>query len=313
MYEIGQRNRGFIPETRITTLKPGDRSQGGKTNQAPVAYQPTLTTPAIQNQISTDSIVCVFKDLDPWGVTDTEDILATNNIPYNVYTSAEFGSLDFNQCQMIVFSGDQPKSFYDAYAMHLNKFENYVTNGGFLNFFSADTGWNGGFLWAPLPGGMIWNLTFAETNEVVDPDHPVMRGVPNPFSGYYASQGGFTNLPEDAHIIAIDTSSGLPTIVEYPIGAGWLIAFGQPLETSHYWGWDAGLILENTLIWGHEYHLSDVSWLDTYPTSGTLLASSSETINVYFDAGLPEVSQPGHTWPTCELILIRRMVLCYFL
>jgi len=42
--------------------------------------------------------------------------------------------------------------------------------------------------------------------------------------------------------------------VEYPIGAGWLIAFGQPLETSHYWGWDAGLILENTLIWGHEYH-----------------------------------------------------------
>jgi hypothetical protein len=117
-----------------------------------------------------------------------------------------------------------------------------------------------------------------------------VQGVPSPFYGNYASHGNFTNLPPDGHVIASEEIGGLPTIVEYPMGAGWLVAFGQPLEISYDYGWDAGIIFGNTLLWGYEFEPAlDVPWLSEDPTEGDVLADSSVDVTVTFspDAGMP--------------------------
>ncbi|MGQ9459424.1 MAG: hypothetical protein ACUVS5_14230, partial [Anaerolineae bacterium] len=170
--------------------------ENADTAVAPAGYTPTPVRPSVHGGWPLGGTVCIFKDANPWGTTDVEQFLAAHGIPYEVHTSAEFGSLDFTQYGMIIFSGDQPQSFYDAYASYVGKFEDYVNTGGFLNFFSCDSGWNGGSLTAPLPGGMQWTGWIYENYNVVDdPTHPVVQGVPNPFWGNYASHGHFSNLP----------------------------------------------------------------------------------------------------------------------
>ncbi len=267
-------------------LSTGRAPENADTAVAPAGYTPTPVRPSVRGGWPLGGTVCIFKDVNPWGSTAVENILSANGIPYEVHTSSEFGSLDFNQYGMIVFSGDQPQSFYNAYASYVWKFENYVEAGGFLNFFSCDSGWNGGSLTAPLPGGMQWTGWIYENYNVIDdPSHPVVQGVPNPFWGNYASHGHFSNLPADAHVIAHEQSGGQPTIVEYRLGAGWFIAFGQPLEISYDWGWDAGTILVNTLLWGYAYiPASDVWWVWEDPISGTVPSLSGSHVDVMFTA-----------------------------
>jgi hypothetical protein len=238
----------------------------------------------LEGQIgATSGRVAIFKDADPWASITTEAFLGANGIPYDVHTSAEFGSLNFGNYAMIVFSGDQPQSFYDAYAGFVSKFENYVAGGGFLNFFACDRGPHTGTLGAPLPGGMSWaSGVFEWRNVISEPAHPVVQGVPNPFYGSYASHGHFGSLPAGAHTIAREQSGLKPTIVEYPIGAGWLIAFGQPLELSAELGWDAGQIFRNALLWGHG--TGQVPWLGESPLAGTLTGGQCQAVAVTFEA-----------------------------
>ncbi|NJD61074.1 MAG: hypothetical protein C3F13_18420 [Anaerolineales bacterium] len=253
----------------------------GNSAVAPDSYSPGLTVSQTAGISSLGNRVAIFKDANPWGTTETEAYLTSMGIPYEVHTSAEFGTLDFNQFRMIVFSGDQPTSFYTAYASYVAKFEAYVAQGGFLNFFSCDRGWNVGTLSAPLPGGTTWTgLIYENYNVINDPAHPVVQGVPNPFYGSFASHGHFTNLPASAHVIASEQAGGFPTIVEYPIGDGWFIAYGQPLEISYNWDWEAGRIFANTLLWGYNV----IPWLSESPLSGMTPPGECTDIEVEFDS-----------------------------
>jgi hypothetical protein len=217
---------------------------------APEGYVPSPVSSAPGPQAGT---VCIFKDVNPWDSTATETILSANGIPYEVHGSGEFGSLNFDAYGMIYVACDQTQGFYDAYAGYVTKFETYVAGGGFLMFCAADMGWNGGSLNAPLPGGMTYAFLGEDYNAVDDPGHPSMAGVPNPYSGSWASHGVFSNLPPGAHTIASGQSSGSPVEVEYPIGAGWFVGMAQTLEITYDYGWDGTPILPNTLIWGYNW------------------------------------------------------------
>lgn len=292
-FTLREKETGFTP-LRVSTLPgtPVTVAAGQTTAVAPTGYaaQTAVNTQGTNN----DALVCLMQDYYPWGVTDVEIFLAANAMNYQIFGSADFATLDFDDCHMLIFSGDQPMAFYDAYAAHADKFEEYVADGGFLNFFSADYGWNGGALTAPLPGGMMWNsLQFEFANDIDDTAHPVVQGVTNPFTGDYASHGYFSNLPDGALVIAHAQQSGQPTIVEYNIGRGTVIAFGQPLEISHYFGWQAGIILENTLLYGYNHAPADVPWLTLAPITGTVSALGSQPIQVTLDASVPEITQPG--------------------
>jgi subtilisin family serine protease/uncharacterized membrane protein len=302
-YEIFETGDTFFPtaspslqgSTLLSTLPVLDKpfNLSFNTHTAPEGYRSRSVSGSETGISALGDTVAVFKDVNPWGTQDVELFLAANSIAYEVHNSFEFGSLDFSEFGMIVISGDQNQTFYDNYAAHVSKFEDYVAAGGFLNFFASDGGWNGGALNAPLPGGMNWSgWIYEDYNTILDPDHPVVEGVPSPFYGSSASHGHFSNLPADAHVIATETSGGQPTIVEYPIGLGWVIAFGQPLEISHNYGWEAGLIMENTLFWGYEFvPFTDIVWMSEAPVSGSIQGGNSQEVEVTFDATL--ITEPG--------------------
>jgi subtilisin family serine protease len=301
-FDILEVDQGFIPvggpeiqnTPPVSTMPARPQSPDPTTSShtAPGGYLPQQASNSFAGISAIGDTVAVFKDVNAWNTTEVESFLAANSITYEVHNSSEFGSLDFSQFGMIIVSGDQSQTFYDTYASYVSKFEDYVAGGGFLNFFACDYGWNGGTLTAPLPGGMTWTgLIYENYNTIVDPTHPVVQVVPSPFYGTSASHGYFNNLPAGAHVIANQTSGGQPTIVEYPLGDGWLIAFGQPLEFAHEYSQDAGWIMENTLLWGYEFMPGVVPWLSEAPISATLPVLGAQVINVTFDASV--VEQPG--------------------
>lgn len=231
--------------------------------------------------LPTDSLVGVFKDANPYGVTDLEEFLDAQDIPYEIHGSNEFGTLDFHRFDMIVFSADQPQDFYDAYAFYAARFADYVEDGGFLNFIAHDAGNNGGLLKAPLPGGVIFTNSRFEFANIVDlDDHPVVANVPDPFFGEWASSGEFSRLPPEARIIAHGMDWGGPTIVEYPLGQGWVIAFSQALEFSHHLGWEGGPIMENTLLYGGGYVPAGIPWMELDGSLDITLPGDCSTITV---------------------------------
>jgi hypothetical protein len=121
---------------------------------------------------------------------------------------------------------------------------------------------------------------------VVDPGHPLMQGVPDPFSGNAASHATFGSLPPGARVIAA-TTRGEPTLIEYDVGAGRVIAFGQTLEFSFRNG-DVGRILENGVPYAYAIEpVVDLPWLTLTPSSGTVQQGASLRIALTIDtAGL---------------------------
>ena len=127
-------------------------------------------------------------------------------------------------------------------------------------------------------------------NVIDDLSHPVVAGVPSPFWGSWASHDIFTNLPGNAHVIVHGQNSSAPTMVEYGIGNGWMIAYGQTLEITYDLGWQGGPILPNAIFFGYNWSgLFDIPWLTENPLSGTLLPGEFADIVVTFNStGLPE-------------------------
>ncbi|HNS52821.1 MAG TPA: hypothetical protein PKO09_16775 [Anaerolineae bacterium] len=259
----------------------GTLPAGATSQQAPAGYVPqrAVTTG------TTGGTVLLLKNTNPWGSVAVENILSANAIPYEVHGSGEFGSLDFGLYGMVYVQCDQDQAFYDAYSANAAKFEQYVVDGGFMAFCAADQGWNGGYLTAPLPGGMTYAFYGENYIWIDDPSHPTMAGVPNPFYGSWAGHGVFSNLPVGAHIIAHGEASAAPVTVEYGLGSGWFIGLAETLEITYDYGWEGAPVLPNTLLWGYAWGgASGVPWLSEDPVEGTVPAGGCVDVTVTFDS-----------------------------
>ncbi|HEU4347225.1 MAG TPA: malectin domain-containing carbohydrate-binding protein, partial [Actinoplanes sp.] len=243
-------------------------------------------------RVLTGGPVLVFMDVLPWGSDALTQVLNANGIRYDVANSGQMGSLDLAGYEAVFISSDQPQSFYARYAANRARFADYVVGGGFLWFGAAAWGWNDGDLsGAELPGGMTVRQTLEDRNDVLDNAHPTMQGVPDPFSGSFASHASFQNVPDGAKVIAVGESSRQPTLVEYELGAGLVLALGQTLEFGWQYGADSGRILENGVPYAYAFEPAlDVPWLSVTPGSGTLAPGASQAVTVTVDTtGL----QPG--------------------
>ena len=267
---------------KVKTVGPGVNSRTPAKGYAPKSVATVLDGgPAL-----------VFMDAYPWGSDALTQVLNANGIRYDLADSAQMGSVDLAQYEVVFISSDQPQSFYTNYAANRARFEDYVGAGGFLWFGAAAWGWNGGDLTGGvLPGGMTVQQTFEERNDVLDNAHPTVQGVPDPFSGGWASHATFQNLPDGANVIAVGDSSRQPTLVEYQLGAGRVLALGQTLEYGWQYGQNAGRILENGVPYGYAFEpVLDLPWLSESPGSGTVAPGASQAITVTVDTtGL----QPG--------------------
>lgn len=229
----------------------------------------------------------VLMDFLPWDSDAIQQVLDANGVPYDVGGSAEIESLDFSAYHAIYIGNDQPQSFYDAYLANFDKFEAYVEQGGFLWFGAAAFGFQDGNLdGVALPGGLVvGGPIFEFENALSAPDHPLVAGVPDPFTGDAASHVTFSNVPAGATIVATGVDSGEPTLVDYDLGAGHLVAVGQPVEFGFAVGWELALILENGVPYAESFApVTDIPWLTSTPATGTVAPDGSIEIDVAVDS-----------------------------
>lgn len=260
--------------------RPIDLPAGATTRAAPAGQTRQAATPNIAG-----GLALVLMDYYPWGSDAIQQVLAANGVPFDIAGSSQMGRIDLSAYQVVFIANDQPSSFYDTYTANLARFEQFVQRGGTLWFGAAAWGWGGGGSTdgLSLPGGAkVTGPLFEDYNDVVDPEHPTMAGLPNPFYGMSASHAAFEALPAGARTIARGQSSGLPTLIEYTVGAGRVLAFGQTLEYGWSYGQDAGRILENAVP-----YVFKAPWLTADPARGTLPPGATQEVAITVDtAGL---------------------------
>lgn len=231
--------------------------------------------------------VLIFKDVDPWKTKSNEVVLQEMGVDYSVANSSSMAAMNLSDYKLIIVASDQPQSFYDRYQANFPKFDAFVRNGGTLVFNAADKGWQSG-AWIKLPGNVTRELYYDRSNDVINPDHPFVSGLPASFSGNYASHDHFIDVPANTTMITRDDKR-YQTTIEYNLGNGRVIASGVTLEASYDWGWAGGKILVNIL----RNALSDIPpplmWLSADIESGVVMENQSKQLTLTYDAtGLSE-------------------------
>ena len=229
--------------------------------------------------------VLVIQDQYPWGYDAVQRILSANGIPYDQVGSSSIPSIDLTSYKLVIIPSVQGSSFYNTYNSYLSKFEAYVQQGGVLELHA--TTYSGTSPRPLLPGGGSNDWNGQNYNYVVRPDHPLVNGVSNPFYGSYASHNSFSNIQPDATVIATAGSStgGPPTLIEYRLGRGLVVASGQTLEFGWGNGQEAGIILQNAIPYCYSFEAyGEIPWLSAQPIAGTIPGYNSSSITVTLDA-----------------------------
>ena len=261
---------GFAPQavTRAGPRGPSIWPEGGEgqalalqSAQAPAGYRGQQ----VANSVMSGSSVLLIEDALPWGTTANEALLQANGMAFDVIPSAALASTDLTRYQKVIVASDQPTATYGQLALRAAQIDQYVNGGGVLEFHAAGWGWqSGNASLVTLPGGMGIQYGPAAFNDVLDPAHPLMAGVPDPFTGNSASHSYFTAIPAGAARLAAD-DQGRVNLVVYPFGRGLVIAGGQTFEWGYANGQGAGIILRNMI----PYRFARVpQWLTAAPDRG---------------------------------------------
>ncbi|MBZ0263210.1 carboxypeptidase regulatory-like domain-containing protein [bacterium] len=189
----------------------------------------------------------IFEDETPWGYASVPEILDELIIQYDIANSEDMGQLDLSEYSTIVFSSVQPQEFYDRFAENHDYFQNYVQDGGWIQFHGCTMDmewefWNG-----------YYNLYEPHgTNYVVDEDHPIVTGVDEEIVGNQASHDliGGRHFPHVNTIV--DDPNGDRVLVEWEEGLGHVILTTQTWEIGYGLNWDTGTLLENAVMYSIE-------------------------------------------------------------
>ena len=244
-----------------------------------------LTNSLLTNSLLTEGPdVLLLLDSNPWGHTAIQQILQAQEVAYDQFGSASIATLDLMDYRLIIIPSVQGNTFCTRYNNHLDKFEAFVQAGGILQLHGATQ--SSHTCRPQLPGGGVNSQNLQNYNYLVEPDHPIVSGISNPFYGNHASHNSFTDYPANTAVIATaGTGPGGPaTLLEYDHGFGLVVATGQTVEFAWSNGWAGGPILENMIAYTYEMALSRAAWLNVEPTSGTVSANGSAAISVTLDA-----------------------------
>ena len=246
----------------------------GPSNSPPQGY----VTSAPQPRTMQGATVLLIQDAHPWGTASNESLLTANGIVFDAIPSASLASTDLAQYVRVIVPSDQTQATYSVLLARAAQLDQYVSDGGILEFHAAAWGWNGGDdSQVILPGGMRIHQRIAITNDVLDPSHPLMAGVPDPFTGNAASHASFSNIPAFATLIVADDVA-VPNLVGYALGSGYVIAAGQTLEFGYAYGQAPGIILRNMIPMDFN------PWLSVTPLTGIIPAGGQLQLAVRFDA-----------------------------
>jgi hypothetical protein len=142
---------------------------------------------------------------------------------------------------------------------------------------TCDQGWAAGSISTAgilLPGNVTTSFHYDEWNYVVSPELPLMSGIPATLYHQYASHESLGNLPVGATVYCVD-SAYRPTVVEFPLGDGWVVITGQPWEHQFAypnWGGSTQVLLFNGLA--YFTGSLDLRWGMPFPTPAAAVRPS---------------------------------------
>lgn len=251
--------------------------------EAPAGYEASYRAAGLETPGGKPGAdVLIVQDLMPWRSAATQVVLELSGLDYDIVDSFELAGRDITPYRVVILSGDQPTYFYDNVTALRSKLESYLEVGGVLEVHACGLGWNlGDFAHLVLPGGMSPVFHESSYNLLLEPGHPLVAYVPNPFYGSAASHGHFANVPDEAAVIAADDAGG-PSLVTYGYGAGLLLASTNPLEYGFDRNQSAGQVLRNMVAYSKA--VSGVSWLTVSPAGGVVAPGDSAALSVRFDA-----------------------------
>ena len=253
---------------------------------APIPVKTSLKTHANR---SSGCNYLVLADNLPWGSNAVADILTAKGATFSTANSTDFPALDFEMYDVIIVLSDQKPAFHTVFVANFSKFVSFVTNGGSLEVHAATCGWNSPCGYSVLlPGGVNTVEQYDNFDVIVDPLHPIVAGMPNPFSGTYASHGYFANLVEGTDIITAAQSNSLPTTIQYKYGSGIVTATTCTYEYGYSLGQDCGTMLVNSLNYSCEHATALIITPSANPvcsSSSTQLTVSGYTGTVYWYTG----------------------------
>jgi hypothetical protein len=224
---------------------------GVNSKEAPAGYSPITINQ--QFLVPSQADVLLIQETLPWGSNANAAVLSALGYSYDITNMSSVASIDLTKYAFVLIASDQNQSFYDAYAANQSLFDNFVKKGGVLVFFAAYYGWGEGVLNAPLPGGVTAGLDLENYNLIVDASSPIVtdvytEGIPltnADLYGDYCSHINFSNLAAlvasgsitNLDIILEANSSGQPTLIQYQVGLGTVIASGNTWEIAYDWDW----------------------------------------------------------------------------
>lgn len=312
-FEVRERGLGYTP-----AAQPGQgiwlaRSATGMTGRSNHNADAALAYPSAYRwqpaQPAADLAILIYADdyYHAAPFTYLDQALQQLGLPYTAYYDANFdgfvSSLTSQTWDLVIFANE---NWFPAE----NVFEplnTYVLNGGRLVFYTWAVGANPGRpLWSTL--GVTWLRDINDPPVPVywwAPDHPIFND-PESVPMFTQRIGGRYGIYGQA----VGTLTGGPALAGYTPAAtadnGALVIANEGRSVFRGFvdgdvdadqdgdGMPDGVELWVDTIMGIQTEFSvDVPWLATDVISGTLAAYSSLPVQVTFDAGVSEVTQPG--------------------
>ena len=191
-----------------------------------------------------DASILLIEDTLPWDGSDNVELLNSlvrdgYLVGWDAATVAELPMINLSDYSIVYIANDQTTATYDELARFNDALTAFVISGGTVIYGACDEGWSGGQLTSALPGGVTSDNYYSNHNYIVDGEHDVVTGVLTDgkaltnalLYGNYCSHTSFDKdtLPDGSRII-IEDAHGNPTLVEYNLGAGTVIATGLTWE-----------------------------------------------------------------------------------
>jgi hypothetical protein len=191
--------------------------------------------------------VLIVEDFAPWGRLLNEALLDSMGIAWDRASAEAVAATDLSRYSVVLLAGDQNTNFYALLSGQAARLEAYVEQGGTLQAHLSGWGSNlGDASILSLPGGVGVRLRLADRNRALAPGHPLLAGVPDLFTGTFASHGFLVGLPAGTLELASDPEGGV-TLAEYGFGQGRVIVGTQPFEYGLAADQPAGTILRNLI------------------------------------------------------------------
>lgn len=202
-----------------------------------------------KSDIQFTSKALLIEDELPWESNANSQVLESLNIQYDKTTASNFMTKDLGNYSVLIFSNDQTFSTYSVYSEFMDRVEDFAWLGGVVVFGACDMGWASGSLNTELPGGVVKKNLNENYNIIANPSHAIVTGEltdnkkleESYLHSNYCSHVVFEeeSLPKGSRVILRGKNSNKPTLVEYPVGNGKVIASGLTWEHSYAYGNDS--------------------------------------------------------------------------